>query len=59
MHQLMDGYVNFNAYHSVEAIDNFSSEDEIVAYRKRRIDRYAPVVLFITKRSCIPTLDCL
>lgn len=51
MSRLMDGSVNFKAYDAVEAIDNFSSEEEIAAYRKRRIDRYAPVVSFITKRS--------
>jgi len=55
MPQLIDGCPNIRAYEAIEAIDNFSSFEEIVAYRKRRIERYAPVGTFIAKRSGNPT----
>lgn len=42
---------NIRAYEAVESIENFASFDEIVAYRKRRVERYAPVVNFVAKRS--------
>lgn len=51
MSSLIDGSSNVRAYEKIEAIDNFSSFEEIVAYRKGRIDRYASVAQFIAASS--------
>ncbi len=51
MSQLINQTTNIKAYESVESIDNFSSHEAIIAYRNRRLERYAPVIDFIVKRS--------
>ncbi len=50
MPPLIDGSVDIKAYEAVNAIDMFSSFEEIVAYRKWRIERYAPVALDVWGR---------
>lgn len=48
--QQIDKIINIKAYNSIEALGNFSSPEEIAAYRARRKARCAPVASFIAQR---------
>ncbi len=46
----IDKTANFTAYEEVDLLANFSSHDEIIAHRRRRMEKYNPAANFIANQ---------